>query len=156
MNPQTWNAVPIHPNYHHIITVIYYVIACGLSSILQVLRNQRQLIEVYHTMQCLNPNAQRLCFDTPIPSFLSSTSALDKYLYRPGCCPANPGPSLVHPALFIPSSMRPQILSTTSLSLHLPFSLPVHLSTFALKTPLPKSWIPFGVSSPCHPTYIPG
>ena len=77
-------------------------------------------------------------------------------LYRPGCCPANPGPSLVHPALLIPSSIRPQILSTTSLSLHRPFSLPVHLSTLALSTPRPKPTILLGVSSPCHPTYTPG
>lgn len=90
------------------------------------------------------------------PQHMTQCSFTPHQHYLPGCCPANPGPSLVHPPLRMPSSIFPQILSTTSLSLHRPLSLPVHLSTLALNTPRPRSTILCGVSSPCHPTYTPG
>jgi hypothetical protein len=76
--------------------------------------------------------------------------------YRPGCCPASPGPSFVHAPLLMPSSILPQILSTTSLSLHLPFSVPVHLSTLTGNTPLPRLSTFSGGSSLLQPTKIPG
>ncbi len=89
---------------------------------------------------------------------LNSRRRLDNHLECSLLYALFKGPeSLLHPLFLIFSSTAFQILSTTSLSLHLlDAGAPMlYLSIPVLKTPLPQDLTVSGRTSPLHPTYTP-